>query len=75
MEQKLERLERAGIIKPVEFSKWAVPIVPVVKKEGSVRICGDYNLLLIKQPNLTLIPFYASTTSLPHSQEEKGSPN
>ena len=42
--EELERLQRAGIISPVQFSKWAAPIVPVMKRNGSVRICGDYRL-------------------------------
>ena len=41
-EDKLERLEKEGIISPVDFSEWAAPIVPVVKTDGTVRICGDY---------------------------------
>lgn len=28
----------------MQFSEWAAPIVPVVKGDGSVRICGDYKL-------------------------------
>lgn len=42
IELELDRLEREGIISPVEFSEWAAPIVPVVKPNGTVRICGDY---------------------------------
>ena len=42
VETELSRLEKDGIISPVQYSRWAAPIVPVVKKNGTVRICGDY---------------------------------
>ena len=42
VKDKLLRLESLGIISPVKTSKWAAPIVPVVKKNGSVRVCGDF---------------------------------
>lgn len=42
VEMELDRLQSEGIISPVEFTEWAAPIVPVVKQNGSVRICGDY---------------------------------
>ena len=35
---------KEGILHPVKFSDWAAPIVPVVKKDGRIRICGDYKL-------------------------------
>ena len=38
VELELERLEREGIILPVEFSEWAAPIVPVAKPNGTVRL-------------------------------------
>ena len=28
----------------MQFSDWAAPIVPVLKQDGSVRICGDYKV-------------------------------
>ena len=42
IEVELKRLEREGIIHKVKFSDWATPVVPVVKPNGTVRICGDY---------------------------------
>ncbi|XP_033760675.1 uncharacterized protein LOC117342589 [Pecten maximus] len=46
VEAELQRLEQQGIIIPVNHSKWAAPIVPVVKKSGQVRVCGDYKVTL-----------------------------
>ena len=40
----LDRLEKSGIIEPVQFSEWAPPIVPVVKRDGAIRVCDDYKL-------------------------------
>ena len=45
VEIELERLHNDGIIEPVQFSKWAAPIVPVLKSDGkSLRICGDFKV-------------------------------
>ena len=44
VDDELERLERAGIIRPRQFSQWAAPIVAVPKRDGSIRICGDYKV-------------------------------
>ncbi|XP_042147460.1 uncharacterized protein K02A2.6-like [Ixodes scapularis] len=42
VDEALDKLIRQGILEPVRHSSWATPIVPVVKKDGTVRICGDY---------------------------------
>ena len=44
VEDELDRMQDAGIIRPVEFSEWAAPSVPVLKSTGAVRICGDYKV-------------------------------
>nr|XP_055046280.1 LOW QUALITY PROTEIN: uncharacterized protein K02A2.6-like [Misgurnus anguillicaudatus] len=44
VEKELERLQQLGVIEPIQFSDWAAPIVPVLKEDGTVRICGDYKL-------------------------------
>ena len=43
---ELDKLEANGIIQPVQFSQWAAPIVPVLKRDGSIRICGDYKVTI-----------------------------
>ncbi|XP_054287784.1 uncharacterized protein K02A2.6-like [Macrosteles quadrilineatus] len=48
VEDKLNRLENAGIITKVNNAQWGTPIVPVVKPNGSVRICADYKTTLNK---------------------------
>ena len=44
VEEELRRLQNEGILNKVEWSEWATPIVPVPKKDGSVRLCGDYKV-------------------------------
>ncbi|KAL9978544.1 hypothetical protein ACROYT_G016071 [Oculina patagonica] len=56
IEQDLERLEKAGTIEPVQYSEWATPIVPVMKSDGTVRVCGDYKLTVNKVSKLDGYP-------------------
>ena len=46
IESELERLEALGILEKVDYSEWAAPIVAVPKKDGKVRICGDYKVTI-----------------------------
>ncbi|XP_017575179.2 uncharacterized protein K02A2.6-like [Pygocentrus nattereri] len=42
----LKSLVQSGVLEPVSVSSWATPIVPVIKKDGSIRICGDFKVTL-----------------------------
>ena len=44
--QELDRLEEEGVLRKVDHSSWAAPIVPVPKRDGSLRICGDYKVTI-----------------------------
>ncbi|XP_062527926.1 uncharacterized protein K02A2.6 isoform X1 [Bombyx mori] len=46
---ELERLVSLDILEPVKYSDYASPIVPVLKNDGSVRICADYSCTINKQ--------------------------
>ena len=46
---ELKRLQEEGTIEPVQFSEWAAPIVPILKPDDSIRICGDYRQTTVNQ--------------------------
>ena len=46
VEETLNKMAKEGNVEKIDFSDWATPIVPVMKPDGSVRICGDYKVTL-----------------------------
>ena len=56
VDAELERLQKEGIITPVKFSEWAAPIVPVLKSNGQVRICGDYKITVNQVAKFDMYP-------------------
>ena len=46
IEQELQWLTDQKAIESVDMSEWAVPIVPVLKSDGSLRICSDYKFII-----------------------------
>lgn len=49
VENELNRLVNLGILQPVKYSDYASPIVPVLKRDGSIRLCADYSVTINKQ--------------------------
>ena len=42
VEVELTKLQNDGILTKVDWSEWATPVVPVIKKNGNVRLCGAF---------------------------------
>ena len=56
VEDELDRLQALGVLRPIQFSEWAAPIVPVLKGDGRVRICGDYKVTVNKAAKVDKYP-------------------
>lgn len=46
LDAEFQRLRDAGIVKDTTYSEWASPVVPVLKRDNSVRVCGDYKVTI-----------------------------
>jgi len=46
VDRELEKLENMGVIEKVDTSDFGTPLVPIVKPDGTLRICGDYKITL-----------------------------
>lgn len=42
IEGEIKSLKEAKIIERIENTEWGIPIVPILKPDGNVRICADY---------------------------------
>ena len=56
VEEGRRRLLQTKVIEPVRYSDWAIPIVPVLKVDGKVRVCGDYKLTVNRVSPLEQYP-------------------
>ena len=56
IEAELKRLCKEKVTEPVQFSEWATPIVPVVKGDGSNRMCGNYKITVNRAASVESYP-------------------
>ena len=49
-------MQREHVLTPVQFSEWAAPIVPVVRRDKFIRICGDFKLTVNHVSHLDSYP-------------------
>lgn len=56
VEAEIDRLVKEEVLEPVQFSEWATPVVPVLKKDGSVRLCGDYRITVNRDAKTDTYP-------------------
>lgn len=56
IEQELQRLQAAGIVESITTADWAAPIVPILKPDGTIRICGDYKVTVNRVTQVDTYP-------------------
>ncbi|GBP59580.1 Uncharacterized protein K02A2.6 [Eumeta japonica] len=56
VDEALDKLIETGILKSVNYSDYATPITPVLKSDGTVRVCGDYSVTLNKVLHIDRYP-------------------
>ena len=56
VETEIERLRNEGVIEEVTHSEWATHIVPILMRDGTIRICGDYTITINKVSKLDFYP-------------------
>ncbi|XP_059049435.1 uncharacterized protein K02A2.6-like [Achroia grisella] len=54
--KEIDRLVQEEVLEPTTHSEWATPIVPVLKANGQVRLCGDYRSTVNAATNTDTYP-------------------
>lgn len=60
IDKELDSLEKEGVLEHVDTSLFGTSIVPILKRDGSIRICRDYSVTV--NPQLIVNEFPLPTT-------------
>nr|XP_046476578.1 uncharacterized protein LOC124216292 [Neodiprion pinetum] len=71
IEKELDRLVEEKILEPVEMSEWATPIVPILKPNGDVRLCGAFNQMEEVLKNINGVAVVADDVVVTGSDDEE----
>lgn len=56
IDQELNRLKQAGVIKPINYYAWITQIVVIKKANPIIRICADFPIDLNAAPDIYQYP-------------------
>lgn len=48
VEEELDKLIANGVLTKVDTAEYGTPLVPILKEDGQIRICGDYKVTINK---------------------------
>lgn len=48
IEKSLRELIARDVLEPIDHAEWGTPLVPILKPNGELRICGDYKVTINK---------------------------
>ncbi len=54
VEAELDRLTKQGVLEETQWSEWGTGVVPITKKSGQIRLCGNYKTTV--NPQLKAMP-------------------
>lgn len=56
VEKEIDMLVSLKVLEGVKYSEWGTPIVPIIKKNGGIRICGDFKVTVNPSLNVDKYP-------------------